>query len=346
MTGLLASTTDARVDLISSDDGLAVLVKSELTSVRDLHAAALQLAFYVAEVGLIRDRLRGIILAHAPRVTARRMEAEWEKLGRVLDPPLVRRLGLVAFCADGEVALPPFDEQVKRLATAARPLITAAKRDVARTEVRWDRKRLEVWKVLFDAWLRNEPPLLIGELARRAGASHPTVASTLDRLELRREVQRTSSRRAVLTGPPRRSLAELVVLAPQLRRTSSLVDSSGRAPDMEDLLARLTKSALPGVQIGGVAAARHHQPSFNLNGLPRVDVTVDRRVPAGWWRQIDPALTLAGADAPSPVLVIHQTLRPPDDGERFASPAETVLDLHALRLEEQAEDLVRFLRQK
>ena len=343
--GYLVEPTDPRVDLISPDHRYVVELKQRLTSVRDLHAAALQLALYLGEAKAVHGEVRAILLVHAPRVTADRLKREWEKLAHVLRPELASHLVLVAFGADGEVVLPPPDPVVRRLIDVVRPLIRSTKSEVQRPGGRWDRKGFAVFQALFDAWLGNEPPLAIGELARRAGASHPTVAITLDRLASRRELERTSSRRASLTGIPRRSLAELVVLAPELRRTAFFADASGRAPDPEDLLKRVSTRAPSGVQIGGIAAARHYQPAFNLNGLPRVDVTVDQSVNAEWWRSVDPALTRIGSNTSSPLLVVHQSVRRPDEPSRFASPAETVFDLHSLRLAEQADDLVRFLRQ-
>ena len=143
---------------------------------------------------------------------------------------------------------------------------------------------------------------------------------------------------------PRRTLAELVVLSPELPADGVLRDASGRERDTVDLLWRVSTRAPRGVQIGGVAAARHYMPTLNLNGLPRLDVTVDRSARVGWWQQIDPALTRVGPEAPSPLLVVHETLRPAVTGEPYASPAETMLDLYALRLDEQAEDLAKTLR--
>lgn len=311
-----------------------------MNGARDLHAAALRLAIQLSE----DEATRAVLVVQAPRVTRARLESEWSKVERTLHPDIARRLSLVALGVDGEVGIPAGDPTVAQLLEAARSLVEPERAEIARPVGGWDPKRFEVWKVLFNAWLRKEPPLAIGDVARRAGASHPTVLSTLDRLESQHELERTSSRRAFLTGMPRRSLAELAVLAPGLRQTVHLIDASGRDPAPEDLLARFLRRAPEWVQVGGVAAARHYMPAFNLNGFPRLDVTVDaRRFQIGWWREVDPALVLTGPDTPSPAVVVHLTSSP-GEGDRYASPSETVLDLLALKLDGQADDLIRSMR--
>jgi hypothetical protein len=68
--------------------------------------------------------------------------------------------------------------------------------------------------------------------------------------------------------------------------------------------------------------------------------------------RLDPALERSSS-AENAVLVIHPLLRPHDLFERaprrdlpFADPAETLLDLHELRLHEQADAFVRALRKE
>jgi hypothetical protein len=101
------------------------------------------------------------------------------------------------------------------------------------------------------------------------------------------------------------------------------------------------------VYIGGVAAARHYYPRFDLNGLPRLDLVTTSEVGVDWLRKLDPALRPTNDPARSPVLVVHPTEDLVDGSEEsspWADPVETLLDLHELRLGDQAEDFVRALR--
>ena len=146
----------------------------------------------------------------------------------------------------------------------------------------------------------------------------------------------------------RTSLREIVALSDSLRKPIYYKDRSGRAPDAVELLKRIATTAPRGVAVGGVVAARVHDKSFDLNGIPRVDVVVERDVGLDWIRALDPALQRLPAVTSSPTLVVHPVTRveitsanSAYPGVPIADPVETLLDLYELRLTEQAEDLIR-----
>lgn len=345
---------DEGVDIRSRDGAWAVELKASVHGARDLQAALTQLAIYVDGHPHVR---RATLVARFPRMTAERVLAEWMRAQAVLRPAVAERLALVALAPDGDSVVPRDDPEASRILAIARHTFdaTAPKASTRASAPRWSRKTYEVWKVLLDAWLRREPPLPLHEIERRSGASYPSVSDLLGRLEASGELERTSSRSATLTGPPRRSLAEVLALGDGLRETHRFVDRSGRAPDARDLVRRFVAKSGADAALGGVEAARHYMPSFNLNGLPRVDVTVTARDDLGWVRKLDPALAEGppSSSTGSPALVVHRLRRPiarfdaaQSAGVSFADPAEVLLDLHELRLAEQAEELVRALRER
>ena len=135
---------------------------------------------------------------------------EWERVLKVLRPRVAKRL---AFVAVGKtLTVLPDDEEARNLASLVGDLLHSAKPAQPRTGRRLSGKFFEVWKVLFGAWLRNEGPVQVGDLATRAGCSYPTVAKILDVLQERRELERDSSRSVQLTGFPRQTLREVLVL--------------------------------------------------------------------------------------------------------------------------------------
>jgi hypothetical protein len=74
-------------------------------------------------------------------------------------------------------------------------------------------------------------------------------------------------------------------------------------------------------------------------------------VDLGWIKNVDPALRQAPQGEPAPVLVVRPLMRPIAGfravGEHalpIADPVETLLDLHELRLDAQATDLVKAVR--
>ena len=322
-------------------------VKLALLGARDLGAALTALAHSLAARP---DVLRAVLVARIERMTATRVNSEWRRLLTVLRPELGARLGLVALAADRDVVLPEHDAELTELASRAWTTLrrSGTTSDTNATgEPPWSVKSVDVWKVLLGAWLRDEGPLAIQEVSRRSGCSHPTVTAVLRRLQSRGELVRAKSRAVALAGLPRRSLGEIVTLSDPLRRTRRFVDGSGRRPDPTGLLRRIRALGLTDVAIGGIEAARHHVTDFDLNGLPRIDLTVYGDTDLADVVTIDPALRPAGLEALAPILVIHKGRRLPNEHEwPFADPVETLLDLYDLRLTTQAEDFVRELRQK
>ncbi len=117
-------------------------------------------------------------------------------------------------------------------------------------------------------------------------------------------------------------------------------DQSGRGIAPDWLLKRVRKVALPQVALGGVAAACAVDPTFDLVGLPRLDLTVHAargEDAIGFVYKLDPAL------APCPtehgaVLAIHH-LTPM--GTREEAPTESTAQPQATLLEHRRTQTVR-----
>ena len=92
-------------------------------------------------------------------------------------------------------------------------------------------------------------------------------------------------------------------------------------------------------------------PDFGLNGTPRIDVVTHGEATLDWVERVDAGLRPAKPEE-TPQLVVHRRLRPNGEFEssattpRIADPAETLLDLYALRLDAEADDFVNALRAK
>lgn len=263
---------DRGPDLVSRDGTRAVEVKQAVQGTRELHAALTETAIHLAQHP---DLQRATLVAFFPRMSGARALEEWSQVTSVMKPDLVSRLGFVALTTEGEWTAPPRDRDAIHLAKVAREALEAKpSRPKRATAPQWSRKAYEVWKVLLDAWLTNEGALPLREIERRSGASYPSVAGVLDRLEAIGELERSRSRSAALTSYPRRSLAEVVTLGEGLRETHRFTDRSRSPASPTDLVRRLVALGQPTLALGGVVAARHYMPTFDLNGLPRVDVTI------------------------------------------------------------------------
>ena len=146
---------------------------------------------------------------------------------------------------------------------------------------------------------------------------------------------------------------QAVSLGGVLRRTRWFVDKSGRAPDPTALLRRLEKRGPENVAIGGVTAARHLDPAFDLHGAPRLDLTIwapdGAPYDASFVSEVDPGLR-ESPEKEGAVLAVHRLSRAQPLFERrdgmlpYADPVEILLDLHEIALIPQADSLVRTLR--
>jgi hypothetical protein len=114
---------------------------------------------------------------------------------------------------------------------------------------------------------------------------------------------------------------------------------------VESLLRRLRQLQTQEVAIGGVLGAKHYQPSLDIIGNPRLDLSIynGRKIAdLSFVEKLDPGLEKATHRDESPSLVIHAIRRgeslfqPGDDGLSWADPVECLLDLHENRLESQA----------
>lgn len=333
-----------------SRDGRRLLdIQLRPQGVRDLHASFLKTAQEAA-----RDKrvARAILAAWMPRPTDDRIVREWRETLELLKPSIAGRIALVIVRKDACRPLPE-DKELRDLGESLRGRL--GRMDVPSRESRpgVSPAFFEVFKVLLQQWMLGRGPIAIGELMRRTGSSYPTVAEAIRRLEGTQEVSRRSNRSVQLARFPERTWPEILALSGSLRRTRYYADPSGRPPDPQALYRRLQGMPRGPVAVGGVQAGRHWDPDFDLNGLPRLDLSVHMPAGAGdlgFLERLDPALRRADPAARGIVVAVHPLLRADAGFEKdpkgrvdWADPVETVLDLHELRLAEQAEDLIRRL---
>ena len=147
---------------------------------------------------------------------------------------------------------------------------------------------------------------------------------------------------------PREAWARLILERDPVRETIMFWPSGEMPRTPASLLERfykLPKGEMGTVGIGGVDGALFYAPDLDLIGLPRVDFTVhcpDGVPDLGFVRRLDPALAPVEDPMGACSLVIHLLRRPQNYfHDRFADPAECLLDLQEMRLENQARQFLR-----
>lgn len=344
--GLVASRRDEGVDLMSPAEDYVLQIKaSPSRGMRDLRAGLLALATYLDRHPAARGCFVWVVSQLPPRLSR-----EWEQIRAVLRPDVASRISLVAI--DAERPRSYLSEQTQRTGTVER-VVRESVQGVDRygREPKW----ITVAKILMVRFLLGEGPIARGELCAQAGCTLPTLAKAIARIGP--AVRHQSNRSVQLREFPRQLWHEVAIFSAPHRGTLAYVDRSGERPDADRLARRLLRTRPPHVALGGVAAARHWDPQFDLRGTPRLDLAVHE--PSGdvapdleFVRRLDPGLTLAvaGEDAPAPVLVLHQVRRrvalfspDPAGGMPYADPVEVLLDLGELRLLEQASAMIEHL---
>ncbi|MBI2898598.1 MAG: hypothetical protein HYY17_00265 [Planctomycetes bacterium] len=337
---------DRSIDMVHRDGSRCVEVVAGAPGVRELDATVLRVARWVAQ----RPARHACIVLLGARLSHERLRSEWNAIRNLVRPDLGRRIALVVEgVAPGFEPRFPWLQPIARL-IHARPAPTAqplARRTAMSPTV------FQVLKLVIRHWLLKTGPLSRRRLQVESGATYPTVARALRKLEESGELERLPNRRVQLRMFPQKTWQEMLSLSSSLRRPLSYVDATGRKPDPWLLLKRLEATRLPGVALGGVPSARHWDRHFDLNGLPRIDVVVHAphgSIDAGFVKPLDSALRPAQSPSAEPVLVVHslpraEALFDPDRAGRlpYADPVETLLDLHELRLIAQADELIERL---
>ncbi len=336
-------------DYLTDDGRCLVQVKRRIHSVRDLAALVVEMARGLASAPPSR---RACLALVDPRMSRERLEEEWRALGGLLRPSVSGRMALLVLQQGQRWSIP------EEPATAA---IGESLRQQAPVEPQRaqpglrapSRKTFEVLKVLAHHWMLRRGPVAISEVIRISGCSYPTVAGALREWLGSGDLVRHSNRRVSLRTFPNDAWAQALALSQAFRSPIVFSTRSDRPLDLHDLLRRLELSGLPGVALGGIVAARHWDPLFNLHGLPRLDLCVHAPsgdIPPELLSPLDPALAPAEGPRASAGIVVHALRRPeslfvPRKGSRVpvADPVETLLDLHELHLTEQADEMVQRL---
>lgn len=350
---LRAAPPGEAIDFIGRKDPWGIEIAENLRGVRDLSAHAFRLGRWVARHP---GRRAGLVVL-APRISPERLAAEWAGIHGVFKKDIAHRIVLIG--SHPRLASPHAPKWLSELLDELRESRAASPPQAERAVSAPGPKLFDVVKILLGRWLRRLEPMAVLHLGRQAGCSYPTVSTALERLESYGELSRASDRSVALADFPRRTWNEILALLPVLRETVHFVDESGRPPGSAELLSRLKRQSPGRLAVGGVEAARHWDPHFDLHGTPRLDVTLhahDREdFDLGFVKRLDPALRRTAAADPrqrhTAVLAVHRLARGtplfeanPRGPLPWADPVETLLDLHELRLVAQADELIERLR--
>jgi hypothetical protein len=319
-----------------------VQVKADSHSFRNVRAALLELAYYLADHP---DR-RGLLLLSNPRITDVSLRGEWRLAERALKSEVAERLSVVAVRDDDVVDLvgrlePSLLERIHRLvpnSPATSKIAPWSARDA-------------IFLVLLLHWFRRSGPLTTQYLMQVVGCSFPTVAAQLKRLG--NHVKRSSDRRIQLWGFPADEWQRIVAARDRAHPTIHFVDRSGQPRSPQALLQRASELSLKHLAVGGVIASRHYYPEIDLRGTPRLDLTLHcppkEHVDLSFIERIDPALERSESKDEPAALAVHilgtktAFFTAAVEGLPLAHEVDCLLSLHDARLEAQAKEFLNHL---
>lgn len=324
-----------RADAVLGDTVFEVIVESK--DARRLRTALIEMA-RVATADNVR---RVILVLEEPAITESRLRAEWKGAASVLRPELFARLSLAIRQSGKWTGIPisptpdeiPVLEEILQHEISRRP-VSASRSSEAHHEI---------LRILVHQWLLGKGPIAVNSLMEISGTSHPTVARALERFD--HYLKRRSDRSVELRIFPREDWARLLAVADEVRGTVRFADRSGQARSPESLLRRLRQLQRQDIAVGGVSGAKHYQPSLDLVGNPRLDLSIHcgrNTADLSFVERLDPGLEQSVRRDETPSLVIHAIRRAAslfqsgEDGLPWADPVECLLDLHEARLESQA----------
>lgn len=333
-------TNREKVNFDYSDDGVVGAVKRGLRSVTALRASFMQLAVFLAE----HQQTRGFILLEDPVISDDRLREEWAGYTGAVLPGVAERLSLVKHAGREYTGWPqrPDSDLLEHVRRALAP----GSRAHGFTLPRADCPSM-VLIVLLEHLLSgtDDGPLTVKTVGQRAGCSYPSVAAALDQLEP--VLRRTPQRGVALRSFPVRQWRALVLDSRKVRSSRYYQDRSGQPRRPAELMQRLAAMQLQHVAVGGVPAASAWYPGLDIAGNPRLDLCVHapgKQVDLGFVQALDPALQEIGDPSTPAQLALHFTRSQANfhaelsPGLRRAGRVDSLLDLHDLRFDQQADE--------
>ncbi|MFP4492699.1 MAG: hypothetical protein ACLFRP_02265 [Puniceicoccaceae bacterium] len=318
--------------------------KSGIKEVRVLRDSLTQLAMTVG-----RDpRISGLLLLDEPKISADRIQEEWEGFRAIMRNEIGRRLSLFPKYGTEEESPELFRNSSSLDSAMIHELFHQLRRKNPGAQSRNPDAFSTVLKILLLRWFRGLGPISSSELGGIAGCSYPTIKAAREKLQ--KYLAEGSHRGVELRSFPESAWAKLLADSEDVRQTRRFVSAAPR-PVLKNA-EKVSKLPSGHYAIGGIIGARHHFPGIDLIGEPRLDLIAfqqsDREIENSVTK-IDPSLRPAVTGQAAQV-VVHRLYREESYFEKdkknrtVADEVECLLDLYGARLDLQAQELLEYLR--
>lgn len=331
-----AGMAETSVEVVSVGQcAVRVVSLGSQTGLRELRGTMMEVMLWLEQHA---DKHAVISVAQG-RMQSARITAEIEAVRKITTPAIRKRLHA------GALPAPPADPCTGLDDWLHTPELAAAIRRNQRAKQSPARPAFpQVLMVLVQDLLGGTPVRTRQELERITDLSYPAIARVLHELGPMVDDGYRSLR---LRDFPREAWDRLIATRSIWRHSQHYCVGTGLPFKPERVLRQIRNLDRKDLAIGGVIGARSYRP-IDLVGIPRLDVSL--HAPVGmmdlsWVSDVAPDLRPCTAGE-APHLVVHAVRRADplftegSDG-RIADRAEVLLDLHDLRLEEQAASFIR-----
>jgi hypothetical protein len=312
-------------------------------SLRDVRSRFVEMAYFLEQTENTGARAMCVLVDS--KVSANRIDTELNSFRSILRPDLASRLHAGRLFRGKLIGLNEPD-----------PAFVVWLKDLARHKYEQSSApgatQQKVFAHLVRAWLKGAPPKTTAAIQSVVGASYPTVAAVLKSLQAKGVLARSRDRRVGLRIFPWDEWRRSVVTVTDTRKPARFVDTTGYPRDPEDMVRRLMELGRTDVAISGILGAKHYYPDLDITGSLRLDLAMpgnEKSANIEFVRKLDPALKRTD-DANANAVVVVQFLGPgadhafENDGQAtWADPVECLYALHELRLDAQADEMLRAL---
>lgn len=315
---------------------IQIKVRTGISNVRDLRADLLTAAYEFADRGMGTT----LILSEC-RLSLARVRDE-ERRFKLLLPEAATNISVRIQGKDGEI----LGDDEPLAVEAPRPFLPAAVAPPRAPGV----GRRNVTSLLLLEWLAGGKPMTMKALGAAAGTSYPTTAAVIRDLAAQGVLTVERNRRVSLARFPVNLWRKWVVTGFAPRHAVRFVDISGQPRTPSNLIKRLMHLGRDDIAVSGIEGARIHFPDLDLSGALRPALVVhgNQKSDLEFVKKLDPALQRSEAPNEMADLVIHFLDRPQarfiESGELLiADPLECLADLYEMRLDQQADEMLRCL---
>ena len=210
--------------------------------------------------------------------------------------------------------------------------------------------RYNVQNILLLNWLDGLGRQTIKSISEASGTSYPTTAAAIKIFADQDLLNVAKDRSVSLKYFPNEQWRKWIASGFEHRKSARFIDRSGQPRPPSSLIKRLQKLGRDDIAISGIEGARFHYPDLDLSGSFRLDLVLNgnHRADLAFVPKIDPALERSDNQFHKADLVIHFLDRPKThfvrNGELLiADPLECLADMYDMRLDQQADEMLRFL---